>query len=429
MFIEIKNTGEMDINALVLIGASTKRGDSSKIGFFGSGLKYALAVLIRNGVMPKIFIGKREVAITIEKREFRNQTFSQIYIDGEPTSLTVEMGIDWEPWFAIRELYCNAIDEGQCSLKITEDLTPEDGSTSIYVENVNNIFNELLLNWDKYFSEKRHDLMFSAAGIKAYSGDHGEDVKDREYIMYRRGVRCHHQKAKCLYHYDLVDVDINESRTLKMSYDATWAPVKMLALHADREVVKNIFDNWKDTMESHFPWESHAELLNETWLEVLGGRRCIVDLYAGSFLSEIAKGNCIVLPASLCHAMRKRWPKNVHVVGHSDNQGNYLVIEKSVRHMSYIDTARTFLFDCGYPVDMPVDVAIFEDKEVMGAAVNDRILISHECMERGKRAVTVCMLEEYIHIKYQVTDMSRAMQNLLFEKMMELYEEKTKVYL
>ena len=207
MYIEIKNKGEMDINALVLIGASTKRGDNTKIGYFGSGLKYALAVLIRYGIMPKIFIGTKQVNITIEKKDFRGQEFNQIFIEGQPTSLTAEMGIDWQPWFAIREIYCNALDEGEATLHMCEAIAPEEGTTSIYVENTG-IFDELLMNWDKYFNVRRADLMLSVKGFKAFHG--GDD-----YIMYRRGVRVHHEsRTKSLYHYDCPDVTINESRTL-----------------------------------------------------------------------------------------------------------------------------------------------------------------------------------------------------------------------
>jgi hypothetical protein len=46
-YLLIENKGEIDINALILMGGTTKREDESKIGFFGSGNKYAIALLLR----------------------------------------------------------------------------------------------------------------------------------------------------------------------------------------------------------------------------------------------------------------------------------------------------------------------------------------------------------------------------------------------
>ncbi len=58
-----KNKGLMDINALRLLGASTKRGSNDKIGFFGSGWKYSLAVMLRENISFRIFVGKKEIIV------------------------------------------------------------------------------------------------------------------------------------------------------------------------------------------------------------------------------------------------------------------------------------------------------------------------------------------------------------------------------
>ena len=55
VFVEITNDGEIDSLSLSLVGASTKRADGSKIGFFGSGNEYALALLLRENIDFKIF--------------------------------------------------------------------------------------------------------------------------------------------------------------------------------------------------------------------------------------------------------------------------------------------------------------------------------------------------------------------------------------
>ena len=421
MFIEIKNNGVMDLNALVLIGASTKRDDSSKIGYFGSGLKYALAVLLRNGIVPSIFVGQNKIDIRIEKREFREKIFNQIFIEGEPTSLTAEMGIDWEPWFAIREIYCNALDEGGAMLRMVDDISPEEGKTSIYVENTG-IFNELLMNWDKYFNIKRTDIMLNVKGFKAFFG--GDD-----YIIYRRGVRAHYEKRKSLYHYDCSDISINESRTLLHSMDYVWTPAQMVAQYADSEMIRNIYDNYADKIEEHFMWEQAQAMFNHTWLEVLGGRKIVIDNIAGHYIHQIREGGCIVLPERLARALKKTWPNEVHILGMSDSNVGFMEVDATARQKHYIETAKQFLLNNGYDCHYPIKVVVFEDKSVLGQAVGETVLLSVDVLEKGKRETAITLLEEFVHLEYGFADETRSMQNFLFDKVFALMEEKVNVFL
>ena len=48
--IKITSKGEIDERAFSLLGASSKRDDNTKIGMFGSGLKYSLAYLLRKEI-------------------------------------------------------------------------------------------------------------------------------------------------------------------------------------------------------------------------------------------------------------------------------------------------------------------------------------------------------------------------------------------
>jgi len=46
-YLKFKNNGEIQLEAITLLGASTKRTDNNKIGFFGSGNKFAILIAIR----------------------------------------------------------------------------------------------------------------------------------------------------------------------------------------------------------------------------------------------------------------------------------------------------------------------------------------------------------------------------------------------
>jgi hypothetical protein len=91
----IENKGEIDLNALILMGGSTKREDGTKVGFFGSGNKYAIALMLRKGIKFRMFSGNNEIIINTKHVPFRDKSFQQILINGQETSLTTDMGPQW----------------------------------------------------------------------------------------------------------------------------------------------------------------------------------------------------------------------------------------------------------------------------------------------------------------------------------------------
>jgi len=421
-YIEIVNDGEMDINALLLLGASTKRGDESKIGYFGSGLKYAIAVFLRNKIGFEIYSGKNKITISTRKVNFRGQTFNKIYVGGKHTSLTTEMGVDWEPWFALREVYCNALDESSPGFTIVDDIDPIEGKTKIYIKN-DEKFKDILQNWDKYFSQKRKDIVFQVPGFTAYYGS------SDEYILYRRGVQCHSQKRKCLFHYDLDNIEINESRTLKHSIDNIWKTAELVARHASLDMVRRIYDEYKDSIEETFMWREAGVIFNQNWLDVIGGRRLVRKYIAGYFVTEIRNGSCLVLPSPLINALCNQFKNKIVVLGESTNHGKFLVTEKEPKEIYFIDEAITFLKDSKIDIDYDIVVGIFEDTSILGQADNNRIILSKEVFEKGKKKIVEVIYEEFIHLKYNLNDETRVMQDFLIQNLISQFEKQTGVYL
>ena len=158
-YILIQNDGEIESNSFELIGASTKRTEKGKVGFFGSGLKYSIAYMIRNNIDFRVFSGESEIKFTTIPENLRGQVFNRICINGKPTSYTDTMGYTWtEDWFVLREIYCNAIDETNCVMvKDTELISATEGKTRIYVELTEKL--QLVVDsWDSYFSDEREPL-------------------------------------------------------------------------------------------------------------------------------------------------------------------------------------------------------------------------------------------------------------------------------
>ena len=205
-FLRIRNAGEIDPLALTLLGASSK-ADGQSIGFFGSGNKYALATILRHGLTFRIFSGKREIPVEVRQAEFRGESFGVIWLDGTATSITTRTGPKWEVRDAIRELWSNALDEGEEEIELG-DFEPSgtDGSTTLFIEASDEVV-DMRNNWDQYFLPK---------GVKElYKNDYGRILHTPLSGFYRRGVWiCEDRKFETKFTYDFASVDLPESRKI-----------------------------------------------------------------------------------------------------------------------------------------------------------------------------------------------------------------------
>ena len=84
--IHFRNPGAIDLRALTTFGLSSKAGQD-KIGRFGTGLKYATAVIARHGGAMTITSGGETVTTGIVADEFRGTPIQQITLDGHPPAL------------------------------------------------------------------------------------------------------------------------------------------------------------------------------------------------------------------------------------------------------------------------------------------------------------------------------------------------------
>ena len=74
-----KTPGLIDIRAFTVMGLSSKPNSDSPIGKFGTGLKMAIAVLVRNGIPVTLWIGRTKYTFRKKRIKFRGEeTFEQI---------------------------------------------------------------------------------------------------------------------------------------------------------------------------------------------------------------------------------------------------------------------------------------------------------------------------------------------------------------
>ena len=135
--IVFENDGEIDPRLVMLIGVNVKES-ASAIGFFGTGLKYAVASLARWGEEIRIQSGANEFSFASEETEIRGRKFGVLAmfskLDKAPLGFTTELGKRWEPWMVYRELWCNAHDEPASKVYRTDKAPkPEAGKTRVIV--------------------------------------------------------------------------------------------------------------------------------------------------------------------------------------------------------------------------------------------------------------------------------------------------------
>src|SRR5690606_31422269 len=72
--------GLLDIRSITTFGLHAKPGTNTPIGKFGTGLKYAIATLLRLGCKVQLFIGEVEYEFFTKKNDFRGMEYHQVYM-------------------------------------------------------------------------------------------------------------------------------------------------------------------------------------------------------------------------------------------------------------------------------------------------------------------------------------------------------------
>lgn len=175
-----RNKGLIDMRAIKTFGASVKKTDNP-IGMFGTGLKYAIAICLRNGYDFSLYRGKTCRKFEARKQKMRGETIEFIAMAGDDLGFTTELGKFWLPWQAFRELYCNAMDEdeGEVFTGTEADAAGKTGYTTIVVEGED--FCQLFQERWKYFLNPGLSKVHETHSVEIYD--------DRRDCVFFKGVR------------------------------------------------------------------------------------------------------------------------------------------------------------------------------------------------------------------------------------------------
>lgn len=404
-YLKIKNTGELDIRLVALMGGTTKANNEFKIGQFGTGLKYTLAYLVRNNVDFHIFSGGKKIEIAVETETIQDTEFSIICINGNRTSITDKMGLEWNAWMIIRELWCNALDEGGQERDVTETIEGEDGTTTFYIQLTQEV-KAVVDNWSNYFV---HDVkpIFSDANHAIYDG--GDDLR-----LYKNGVLIKEIKnTKSVFSYDMKYASINEMR----EYNGSASQILFNCLKDANEqaishFLETVTENHYEGKDMDWNWYSN---LSDTWKKVIGNGKII---HKKSLEALKAKGievdttSMVVVPEIIYTALTKQF-KGIGALRIADKVNEFYETYSSDSDEK-IKQALVILEEAGYYFSPQIKFVfgVFGDKTVWAKINIDdaECLISENINDKSLFDVCTTLIEENEHFKTGFTDCTRSFQ-------------------
>lgn len=406
-YLKIQNAGMLDIRL---------------IGQFGTGLKYVLSYLIRNNIDFKIFVGEEEVKVTTETELIRETAFQIISLNGKRTSITCQMGQDWQAWMIIRELWCNALDEGYQQQEVTDEVIGMENMTTFFIQFTPEI-KTVLDNWEKYFIHNE---------IPLFENNHYAIYPNGQALrLYKQGVLIHEGQDVSLFKYDIKDADINELREYKgiNSLDI----LKALA-QANSKGIEYFLENireehYEGKMNYDWPWVTFGE----QWRQTIGNAKVIhpkavTEIKARGL--EIDLTSIVVVPTVVYGALTKQF-EGISSLRMADKVNDfYEIISPSLEQR--LKEALAILESCDYYIEPELKFifGVFGDKKV-GARINideKIILISESMTDKPLFNFVAMLVEENEHYKTGFNDHTREFQqhfiDLFTKKMLDKAEVK-----
>lgn len=254
-----ENQGEIDPQLIALIGVNVKSLDSA-IGFFGTGLKYAIACLARWGESMTVQSGLAEFTFQTEETEIHGRTFGIINmcsrVDRLRLGFTTELGKRWEPWMVYRELWCNAHDEPAPRVYEAEKAPrPREGLTRVIVSGAQ--IEAAHIGRAATILEDRTPLHV-VDGLEIYEGA-GERV-------FYRGIAVQKPDKPGLYTYNITkQLYLTEDRTAG-SWTTDPIIARGLTLLGDKRIIDATLTAPADAMESRLDY-CYADDIGDVWAE------------------------------------------------------------------------------------------------------------------------------------------------------------------
>lgn len=373
--VQFANSGPIDPAVWSTFGVSVKE-TADAIGQFGTGLKYAIAVLMREGRNLRISSCGDEYIFGVESASIRGKEFQQITCNGKPLPFTTHLGSKWELWQAYRELYSNCLDEGG-------DIGIE-GDTIIYAEIGDIVHSEVFL--------QAREPIISTQSCVIYPGE--------SMYLYYKGIRAGNLHLKSRYTYNILDADLTEDRTFKYTFQF------------ERAISNAIFQS--DEKDFLRDWATQSK---------------------GQFEEDVSFAHCYSTPSTevmnLAREYRRKgvyfhkglFDTTIKFLGHDEYEKRDL----SATQSKIVKKATDFCAAIGHAIEYPIHLVsdLGDDVLAMANQKTKEIYLSDRVLTQGSKQVASTLVEENIHLKLGLQDCTYNMQSYLFDQIISMGEQLT----
>lgn len=387
MSLIFQNPGLIDMTAVTTMGISVKESDNP-IGIFGTGLKYAIAGIIRHNGSITIIRGMEVYRFAKEEVEVRKVTKNIVTMNGDKLGYSEELGKHWEAWHLYRELYCNCLDEGGEVILTEEEPVGEYDTTKIIVECA--ALDEVHTNRHKYFLNSKP--IYSNGNIEIHAGATNS--------IYYKGVLVHNHSDTFHYTYNILSHQtLTEDRTLMYPWSVLYDIQENIRLCEDEVLLMELFSS-ACYENKNFNLETSHEVSKEM-------------VQVAEFYARTKTSISSVTFSRYLHKIRSDY-------------NMYEVMTLTKRQTKMLETAINTLTKAGYPVTaFPIVSVTNLGKNVLGLAEDQTIYLSEYAYTLGTKTLTMTLLEEYVHNKTGFEDFSRELQTYFLGELVTKIEELT----
>jgi hypothetical protein len=391
--IVFQNTGLVPLEAVRTMGVSAKEGENP-IGYFGTGLKYAIAILLRSNHEVELMRGEERFKFDTRQTEIRGQRFNIVTMNGEDLGFTDQMGKNWEVWQAYRELYCNALDEGGDSFSLGPSglVSPEEGQTKIIVrgagiEEAHQKKSAIVLQTIPEIAQSQVEIHAGEAGVVYYRGIAAGAIRKNSIWTYNVITQC----------------TLTEDRSIKYDWEFV-DPIRLTVLQCkNRDFLRDVLTAPRGTFEGdQLKFHDMAAYTpSPEFLEVV----------------EELERDC---PNSCNTSAVDIWKRRT---GRDVDYAEYELTEHEKRDFQ---NAMCIARRAGASPEV-YDITFVESlgTGVLGMAKRspNRIYIARKALDMGVIMLAGTLYEEWLHLARNVEDETREMQNTIIDMLMRCAQQ------